>query len=79
MEKTSNEESGFQLRAYTKEELAVLYNPTQCVTVALQTLARWIRTNRLLMAELDTIGYNKYRRGFTPKEVATIVKYLGEP
>lgn len=79
MEKIKERESGFQVRAYTKEELAVLYNPTQCVTVALQTLARWIRTNRLLMEELNAIGYNKFRRGFTPKEVATIVKYLGEP
>jgi len=69
----------FQIRAYTKAELATLYNPAQCIAVALQTLSRWMRTNSMLMTELETIGYNKYRRGFTPKEVATIVKYLGEP
>lgn len=69
----------FQVRAYTKVELATLYNPAYCVTVALQTLSRWMRTNPLLMKELEAIGYNKYRRGFTPKEVATIVRYLGEP
>lgn len=79
MEKISPEEIGFHLRAYTKVELATMYSPTQCVTVALQTLSRWMRTNAMLMEELQTIGYNKYRRGFTPKEVRIIVKYLGEP
>lgn len=79
MEKINEKSPAFQVRAYTKAELAVLYNPTQCITVALQTLSRWMRTNSLLMTELNAIGYNKFRRGFTPKEVATIVKYLGEP
>lgn len=73
-----NEES-FKVRAYSKAELATLYNPQECLTVALQTLSRWIRTNPTLMEELKNMNYNKYRRGFTPKEVAMIVKYLGEP
>jgi len=25
------------------------------------------------------VGYNKYRRTFTPLEVKVLVKYLGEP
>lgn len=69
----------FTLRAYTKAELAMLYNPTQCITVALQTLSRWIKMNPALVEELTQAGYNKYRRAFTPKEVRIIVKYLGEP
>ncbi|NDV83255.1 DUF4248 domain-containing protein [Bacteroides sp. 51] len=73
-----NEES-FKIRAYSKAELAALYNPQECLTVALQTLSRWIRTNPALMEELNNANYNKYRRGFTPREVAMIVRHLGEP
>lgn len=69
----------FPIRAYTKAELAMLYNPQQCISVALQTLYRWIRMNRPLMAELEAVGYNKYRHCYTPAEVRLIVKYLGEP
>ena len=28
---------------------------------------------------LEKVGYNKYRRTFTPLEVKVLVKYLGEP
>lgn len=73
------DERNFQLRTYSKVELAHLYNPDQCITVALQTLSRWIKMNPLLIAELDDVQYNKYRRTFTPKEVGIIIKYLGEP
>ena len=80
MNKIENyEEPVFSVRSYTKVELAALYSPTQCISVALQTLYRWMRTNRELMEELSAVGYNKYRRGFTPREVTIIVKYLGEP
>lgn len=75
----NNEESAFSVRSYTKVELAALYNPTQCISVALQTLYRWMCANSALMEELNSVGYNKYRRGFTPKEVTILVKYLGEP
>lgn len=57
----------------------MLYCPQQCISVALQTLYRWIRMNRLLMAELEAVGYNKFRHCYTPAEVRLIVKYLGEP
>lgn len=67
------------IRTYSKAELAMMYNPTQCITVALQTLARWMKMNDSLMQELQVAGYNKYRRSFTPKEVEIIVRYLGTP
>ena len=69
----------FHVRTYTKEELAMLYNPTFCVTNAINTLAAWIRLNEPLKAELAAVGYNRYRRSFTPREVSLLVKYLGEP
>ena len=73
------EKREYAIRVYTKVELAMLYNPTQCITVALNTLSRWIRMNTPLMAELNAIGYNKFRHSFTPKEVELIFKYIGEP
>ena len=30
------------VRAYTKADLAMLYNPGVCITTALQLLRRWI-------------------------------------
>lgn len=69
----------FHVRTYTKEELAMLYNPTFCVTNAINTLSAWIRLNKPLKAELAAVGYNRYRRSFTPREVSLLVKYLGEP
>lgn len=72
-------EDFFRVRAYSKAELAALYNPNECITVSLQILSRWIRKNPTLMKELAEINYNKFRRGFTPKEVELIVKHLGTP
>ncbi|MEL5892872.1 DUF4248 domain-containing protein [Bacteroides sp. GD17] len=69
----------FHVRTYTKEELAMLYNPTFCVTNAINTLSAWIRLNKPLKEELAAVGYNRYRRSFTPREVSLLVKYLGEP
>ena len=69
----------FHVRTYTKEELAMLYNPTYCVSNAISPLAAWIRLNKPLKAELAAVGYNRYRRSFTPREVSLLVKYLGEP
>jgi hypothetical protein len=57
----------------------MMYNPNECITVALKTLSRWIKGNPGLMEELTRINYNKYRRSFTPREVERIVFYLGEP
>lgn len=75
---TANEDR-FMIHAYTKEELARLYNPDECIGQALKVLARWVRGNKELWAELERVGYNKFRRSFTPLEVSLIVRYLGEP
>jgi hypothetical protein len=66
------------IRTYTKAELAMLYCPDRPVDVALQTFSRWVKRNKNLTAELHAMGYNKYARNFTPREVEAIVRYLGE-
>lgn len=73
------EEISFKIKAYTKADLAMMYNPEQCVAVALKRLSRWVQANPNLKKELEEMNYNKYRRTFTPKEVDVIVRYLGEP
>ena len=43
----------FRIHAYSKEELAMLYNPTYCISNAIYTLAAWIRHNK---AHLHSAG-----------------------
>jgi hypothetical protein len=69
----------FKLQSYAKVDLAKLYSPDNGPASALQTLYRWMRRNEALMAELASVGYNKYRHTFLKQEVSIIVKYLGEP
>ena len=72
-------EEVFEIRAYTKAELACLYNPGQTIPCALRTLSRWIANCRSLTAELAALEYNHRNRIFTPMQVKTIISYLGEP
>jgi hypothetical protein len=69
----------FKIRAYTKVELACLYNPYMTIPGALRTLARWIAGNSQLTAELSALEYNHRNRIYTPRQVKAIVDYLGEP
>ena len=46
----------FRIHAYSKEELAMLYNPTYCISNAIYTLAAWIRHNKALKGELEKVG-----------------------
>jgi hypothetical protein len=79
MEEEEESEYSTSIRTYTKVELAMMYNPDQCVDNALHTLSKWIRYNEKLSMELNAIGYNKFRRSFTPLEVRLLFKYLGVP
>ena len=54
--KEENLDEKVPVRAYTKADLAMLYNPGVCITTALQLLRRWIYANRQLMAELKEAG-----------------------
>lgn len=72
-------EPPFPIRAYCKIELALLYNPSPNVEASRRTLVRWIQRNHELVKELETAGYNKFRKVFTPREVEVIVKHLGVP
>ena len=77
--KEENSESIVPVRAYTKVDLAQLYNPGVGMSTSLQLLRRWIYANKQLMSELSAVGYNRNRHSFLPLEVKLIFKYLGEP
>ena len=72
-------EERFDYRSYTKTELALMYSPDSTPATALQCLTRWMKQCRPLMAELASMGYNKFRHTLFRQEVEVIVRYLGEP
>ena len=70
----------FEVRSYGKSELAMLYFPhAQTANGALSNLRFWIRKCRDLDEALKACGMARQAKSYTPKEVALIVEYLGEP
>lgn len=75
-----NMNDDFEIRTYGKSELALKYFPNaETTTGALSNLNYWIRRNRKLVKALRACGMPPRSKSFTPREVALIVKYLGEP
>ena len=72
-------ENEFEIRLYTKGELAMLYFPEHSKENAARNLRRWIHQCKGLVEELEKYGYGQSRRFYSKPEVATIVEYLGEP
>ncbi len=69
----------FVIRAYSKKELALLYFPDSMPRTAVNHLMGMIRRCDMLWDELQKMGYYTNRKTFTPREVATIVEWLGTP
>ena len=70
----------FEIRSYTKKELALLYFPTATNPhTAVNHLMSWIRRCTPLHEELHRMGMMKTAKCFTPREVKAIVGYIGEP
>ena len=77
---TQKDDTSFPLRTYGKSELALLYFPTaQSAHTAVNHLMSWIRRYKGLLQTLEAMDYRKSAKCFTPKEVADIVRCLGEP
>lgn len=76
----SNVMKDFEIRSFTKKELAYCYFPTaDDPHIAVNRLMRWINRCTPLKDALEEQGYRKSSKWFTPKEVKLIVEYLGEP
>jgi len=80
MEQFESSKMKFEVRSYTKKELALAYFPDASDPhIATNHLMRWIARNVELMEQLQKHGYNKNDRTLTPAQVRLIVYYLGEP
>ena len=70
----------FRIRPYSKRELATKYFPdTVQAETAVANLRNLMRRNHEMMDELAAAGYRICDKVFTPRQVAIIVRYLGEP
>ncbi|MBO4841004.1 MAG: DUF4248 domain-containing protein [Bacteroidaceae bacterium] len=70
----------FKIQQYGKSELALMYFPGASTSRgALSNLTYWIRCNRELSVALKECGMPVRSKTFTSKQVAIIIKYLGEP
>ena len=67
------------MKEYGRTELAQRYCPLLTPDAAWRKLKRWINLNTELTAQLRELGYTPSQRSFTPKMVASIFYYLGEP
>lgn len=69
----------FKIREYGRQELASLYCPLLQPASAWKKLRQWMEMYPGLVDELRRQGYDSRRRTFSPPQVRTIVKYMGEP
>lgn len=69
----------FVCRSYSFQELALLYNPHTTPKNASKILSNWIRETRGLQEALEQYGWKPRVRILSPKIVACLVAFLGEP
>ena len=63
----------------SKGDLAQLYSKHVCRKSALRLLNSYIHRADGLLAELEKTGYSHHARHFTPRQLALVLAYLGEP
>lgn len=68
-----------EIRTYGKQELAQLYFPDADPQCARKHLWRWICRCPQLLARLSGTHLSAHSKLFTPKQVAFIAEFLGEP
>ena len=74
-----NPDTPFQIRAYTKKELALRSFPDSTPRTAVGHLMSLIRRCDMLWDELLSMGYRPNAKTLTPRQVASIVDWLGTP
>ena len=77
--KPETEMEHFIIRAYTKKELALLFFPVSTPSTAVNHLMSLIRRCDMLWDELQKTGYKNTSKVFTPRQVQTILEWLGPP
>lgn len=69
----------FQVRSYGWQELACLYKPHVSPASASKALRHWVSRRKGLKEELIRAGWRPGNRSLTCREVAIIIRELGEP
>lgn len=68
------------IRIYARKELSLLYFPWLTSRgSATRALSKLIHSDSMLLEELESLGYHKGIRCFTPNMVKVIFAYLGTP
>ena len=62
-----------------KWRLALMYSPHLSRKSALRLLNQYIHRAEGLLPALEATGYSRAARHFTPKQLALVLMYLGEP
>ena len=62
-----------------KWRLAMMYSPHVGRKSALRLLNQYIHRADGLLPALEATGYSRSARHFTPKQLALVLMYLGEP
>lgn len=66
-------------KSMTKKQLALAYAPDLSVGGAINRLRHWLHYNAALMDELRQTHYRETQHLLTARQVAIIMKHLGEP
>ena len=69
----------FEIRSYSKSELASLYSAYTTQKAAVRKLNRWIALQPGLSERLLATGITPFAKCYTPLQVRLIVEALGEP
>ena len=67
----------FEIQAYTKKELALLYFPSAEPHTAVNRLMSWVKRCKPLHMALIAQGYKKTAKWLSPREVALVVEHWG--
>jgi len=74
-----NMDGQFKIRSYGYGELALLYFPNSTKKSASVQFRRWLILNNDLSKSLKSVGFRPGLKILTPKQVFTIINFLGEP
>lgn len=74
-----DDEPKWKCRTYTYLELGIRYSPEVVPAVASRRLKRWVTGSPALLGRLAETGWTPTQRILTPRQVACIVEFLGEP
>ena len=73
------EEKIFVIKGYHKADLARMYHPDLSAHAAMGKMRRWINRNAELKRRMQEVQVSVLNHTYTPKEVAILVEFLGEP